>query len=57
MSQEELEYYRNRARTEAELAATSTNRQVAEIHRKLAALYEELVRVEEGPRKSLGMVA
>jgi hypothetical protein len=57
MSPDELAYYRNRAHIERELAARSTNSHVAEIHTKLADLYDKLVAIEGGRRGTLSIVA
>ena len=47
MTPEEFSYYRERARIERECAAESTNPHAAEIHEKLAVLYEDLVKAGE----------
>ena len=47
MSPEEISYYRERAKIEHALAEQSQNPHAAEIHAKLAALYEKLVEVDQ----------
>lgn len=43
MSQEDVEYYRQRAATERAMAATAERAEVAAIHEELARQYEALV--------------
>ena len=47
MSHEEMLYYSERAATERQHAAESTNPHVIEIHEELAARYDRLVVAEE----------
>ena len=47
MGPDELAYYRERALIEKRRAAESTMRLAADIHLKLAGLYESVVEVEE----------
>lgn len=47
MSPDELAYYRHRADIERAVAAQSTDPRVAEIHEKLADLYERLCKLEK----------
>jgi hypothetical protein len=57
MSPNEREYYRNRAKIERRLANAATNPHAAEIHTKLASLYEGLVQLEEAhPPAGLSVV-
>jgi hypothetical protein len=44
MSQENIEYYRRRAREEREIAAVSTSPEAAKAHAELATHYEALVK-------------
>jgi hypothetical protein len=43
MSEDEIEYYRQRAQIERSRAADAVTPQIAEIHLKLAGLYEEFI--------------
>lgn len=43
MSQEDLQYYRERAITERNRAATSPSPEIATAHEKLAVMYQNLV--------------
>jgi hypothetical protein len=56
MSTDELEYYRTRVVIERDLADNCANPHVAEIHRKLADLYQQLIDVE-AKRPNLSLVA
>ena len=47
MSAEDVEYYRQRAATELQLAATSERADVAYIHEELARQYQALVEKRE----------
>ena len=47
MSEECLDYYRKRARTERRLAEAADREEVALIHVELALLYEALIEVPE----------
>ena len=47
MSSNDVEYYRQRATTEREMALRSDRRDVAAIHLELARLYDALVAHEE----------
>jgi hypothetical protein len=47
MSSTDIEYYRQRARTERRLAAAAERANVAVIHEELARQYEALVEKEE----------
>jgi hypothetical protein len=40
---EHIEYYRRRAATEHELAATAPNKNISQLHSEMAAYYEKLV--------------
>lgn len=47
MSPDELAYYRERALIERQRASASTDRLAADIHLKLACLYEKRVEMED----------
>ena len=55
MSSDELSYYRHRAADERAIAAQSVDPRVAEIHEKLASLYENLCEIEK-ERPTLSIV-
>ena len=55
MSFDELTYYRHRAAVEHAIAAQSADPRVAEIHEKLASLYEKLCELEK-ERPTLSIV-
>lgn len=55
MSFEELAYYRDRADVERAMAASSADARVAEIHEKLASLYDNLCELEK-ERPTLSIV-
>lgn len=58
MSPEDLEYYRERARDERVRAAAAGSEAAAEIHVTLAALYEQLIELEDShKRPNLSIVA
>ena len=46
MPSEDIAYYRQRAMRERELAKTSSNAEIAEIHEELARLYDALIEHE-----------
>ena len=56
MTQAEVLYYRERAQEERDRAAASTDEYESEIHGKLAALYERLIRHEDPQRPLLGII-
>ena len=56
MSPDELAYYRERAAAERQLASQSANPVVAEIHGRLAELYQQLVDLDRKPRAKLHLV-
>ena len=56
MSQDEIQYYRERAEVEWKCAANSSNPHAREIHEKLAELYERLVEIDEPAQRGLRMV-
>lgn len=47
MSQSDIEYYRQRAKSERERAKQSSRADIAEIHEELARLYEALIQHEQ----------
>jgi hypothetical protein len=53
VSNDELEYYRQRAVIERQCAAASSNAHAKHIHEQLADLYEKLVEVEVMSRPKL----
>ncbi len=53
MSLEELAYYQHRADVERAIAAQSADPRVAEIHEKLATLYERLCELAKRPTLSI----
>lgn len=55
MSPDQLAYYRARAMSERAIAAEAVG-PAAEIHLKLALLYEELLELEESGRPALTIV-
>lgn len=52
MTPDDLAYFRARATAEREAASVTTG-PAAEIHLKLASLYEQLVELQESPRRTL----
>lgn len=52
MSPQEREYYRKRAKAERQRAAEANGDVVAEIHTKMASLYETLIELDKAPRRT-----
>jgi hypothetical protein len=52
----DVHYYRDRAQEERDRAAACTDEYAAEVHGKLAALYEGLITHEEPRRPTLSIV-
>ena len=56
MTSDEVSYYRERAKEERDRAAVSTDEFAAEVHEKLATLYEDLVSHSGQRRPTLSIV-
>ena len=56
MTTDEVDYYRERAQEERDRAGACTDEFAAEVHEKLATLYEDLIAHGRPPRPRLGIV-
>jgi hypothetical protein len=49
MSSSDIEYYRQRASAERQLAEAARDAKIAELHEELASLYQRMLDALEGP--------